>query len=117
MGKTVVASGKSEGYYVDANFTVPELPSGPYALILRDVAININSTKQFTVTTGYAINAVPSSVQEGNSVALTVSVSGGQLGISYSANIAVVLPSPLGTTYSKTVSLGTVSQKGTASAQ
>jgi hypothetical protein len=117
MGKTVVSSGKADGYYVEANFTVPELPVGPYALTLTDLSINVNSIKQFTVTTGYAITAVPSSVQEGNSLALTVSISGAQSGISYSANVAVVLPNPLGTTYSKIVSLGTVSQKGTASAQ
>jgi hypothetical protein len=117
MGKTVVSSGKADGYYVDANFTVPELPVGPYALTLTDLGINVNSIKQFTVTTGYAITAVPSSVQEGNSLALTVSISGAQSGILYSANVAVVLPNPLGTTYSKIVSLGTVSQKGTASAQ
>ena len=117
MGKTVVSSGKAEGYYVDANFTVPELPVGPYALTLTDLGINVNSIKQFAVTTGYAITAVPSSVQEGNSLALTVSISGAQSGISYSANVAVVLPNPLGTTYSKIVSLGTASQKGTTSAQ
>jgi hypothetical protein len=67
MGKTVVGSGKADGYYVDANFTVPELPVGPYALTLIDLGINVNSIKQFIVTTGYAITAVPSSVQEGNS--------------------------------------------------
>jgi hypothetical protein len=117
MGKTVVGSGKADGYYVDANFTVPELPVGPYALTLTDLGINVNSIKQFTVTTGYAITAVPSSVQEGNSLALTVSISGAQSGIAYSANVAVVLPNPLGTTYSKIISLGTVNQKGTASAQ
>jgi hypothetical protein len=60
VGKTLIASGVSQGYYVETNFTVPQLLSGPYALILQDVAININSTKQFTVTTNYAINAVPS---------------------------------------------------------
>lgn len=117
MGKTVVSSGKADGYYVDANFTVPELPVGPYALTLTDLGINVNSIKQFTVTTGYAITAVPSSVQEGSSLTLAVSITGAQSGLSYSANIAAVLPSPLGTTYSKIVSLGTVSQKGTASAQ
>jgi hypothetical protein len=117
MGKTVVSSGKADGYYVDANFTVPELPVGPYALTLTDLGINVNSIKQFTVTTGYLITSAPLSVQEGNSLALTVSISGAQSGLSYSANVAVVLPNPLGTIYSKIVSLGTVSQKGTASAQ
>jgi hypothetical protein len=117
MGKTVVSYGKADGYYVDANFTVPELPVGPYALTLTDLGINVNSNKQFTITTGYSITASTSSVQEGNSLALTISISGAKSGISYSANVAVVLPNQLGTTYSKIVLLGTVSQKGTASAQ
>ena len=117
MGKTVVSSGKADGYYVDSNFTVPELPVGPYALTLTDLGINVNSTQQFTVTTGYALTAVPSSIQEGNSLTLTVSITGAQSGISYSANVGVVLPSPLGTSYSKTVALGTVGGKGTANTQ
>src|SRR5674476_249461 len=117
LGKTVVSSGKADGYYVDSNFTVPELPVGSYALTLTDLGINVNSTQQFTITTGYAITASPSSVQEGNSLRLTVSITGAQSGISYSANVAVVLPNPLGISFSKIVALGTVSQKGTASAQ
>ena len=48
---------------------------------------------------------------------LNVSVTGGQSGTSYNANIAVVLPSPLGTTYSKIVALGTANAEGTANAQ
>jgi hypothetical protein len=117
LGKNIVDSGVSDGYYVNSNFTVPELPSGAYALTLRDVKININSTQQFTVTTSYSINAVPSSLQEGSNVVLNVIVNGGQPTISYNANINVVLPSPLGTKYSKIISLGTPNQKGTASAQ
>jgi len=117
LGKTVVATSISEGYYVNRNFTVPELPSGPYALILRDVAININYSSAFSVSTGYMINAIPSSVQEGNSITLNVSVTGGQTSTSYNADISVSFPSSLGTTYSKTVSLGTPNVKGTASAQ
>ncbi len=117
VGKTLVASGKSQGYYVETNFTVPQLLSGPYALILQDVAININSTKQFTVTTNYAINAVPSSIQEGTSVVLNVTVSGGSLGTSYNAVVGVALPSPLGTVYTKNVNLGEANSVGTANAQ
>jgi hypothetical protein len=117
VGKTLVASGISQGYYVETNFTVPQLLSGSYALILQDVAINVNSTKQFTVTTNYAINAVPSSVQEGGSVVLNVTVSGGSLGTSYNAVVGVALPSPLGTIYTKNVNLGEPNTSGTASAQ
>jgi hypothetical protein len=115
FGQTVVASGTSEGYYVDANFTVPELPKGDYALILRDVSININYTDQFTVLTGYSVNAVPSSIQEGNSIKLTVTVTGGEAGASDSANLDVQLPSPVSTEYTKIVQLGTVNAKGTSS--
>ena len=116
LGKNVVDSGTAEGYYVNSNFTVPESYTGTYPLTLRDVGINVNSTQQFTVTTGYSITAVPSATQESNSVALDVSITGCQLGTSYAANIAVVLPSPLNTTYTKTIALGFSNEKGTASA-
>jgi hypothetical protein len=115
LGRTVVASGTAQGYYVNANFTVPELPTGTYSLILRDIAINVNSTNQFIVSTGYTVSAAQSSVQEGNSITLNVAVTGGQPGISYGAAVAVAVPS--GTTYTATVNLGIPNLKGTASAQ
>jgi hypothetical protein len=115
VGKALVASGKSQGYYVETNFTVPQLLSGAYALILRDVAINVNSTKQFTVTTNYAINAVSSSLQEGGNAVLNVTVSGGSLGTTYTAVVGVA--SPLGTVYTKNVNLGEANSVGTATAQ
>jgi hypothetical protein len=117
LGQTVVVSGTSEGYYVNANFTVPEMASGTYSLILRDVGINVNSTQSFTVSTGYSINAVTPSVQEGNSLTFNISVTGSPTGTSYSANVSVVLPSPLGSTYSKIVSIGASNEKGTVNAQ
>ncbi len=114
----VVASGTSEGYYVNANFSVPEVPSGTYALRLRDVPANVNSTEDdFQVTIVYSINAVPSQVQEGGSVVFNVAVTGGDPGTAYNANVSVTLPSPLNTEYSKILSLGATSQKGTANAQ
>jgi Carboxypeptidase regulatory-like domain len=117
LGTNVVRSGDADGFYVNDNFTVPELQSGTYALTLKDVQVASSSNPQeFTISTGYSINAVPASVQEGNSVALNVAVNGGQQGKSYSAIIAVSLPNSA-TTYSKTVSLGTPNDKGTASAQ
>ena len=115
LGKTIVASGTANGYYVNANFTIPELLSATYALILRDTRININASDQFTVVTGYSISPVSSSVQEGSSVTLSVSVTGGQLGTPNGAAIAVV--SPVGTTYTATLNLGNPNGKGTASKQ
>ncbi len=115
----IVASGNTspDGYYVNANFSVPEVPTGTYALRLKDVAINTNSTEDdFQVTTTYGINPVPPQMQEGSSVVLNVSVTGGIATTSYDANVSVVLPSPLNTVYSKVVPL-TANQQGTAISQ
>lgn len=117
FGQYVVASGTSDGYYVNTNFTVPEVPMGSYGLTLRDTSININSTQTFQVTLGYFITPVSTLIQEGNSIKITVSVEGGQLGTMYGASVSVMLPSPVSTDYSKIVSLGLPNGKGTASAQ
>jgi hypothetical protein len=117
FGNNVVDKGVAQGYYVDSNFTIPELPSGSYSLTLTDLSINVNSTQTFSVSTGYSITPVPDSLQEGGSVTLNVAVTGGVSSTSYVANVAVVLPSPLSSTFSKTVSLGTPNSKGIASAQ
>ncbi|MGD0995874.1 MAG: carboxypeptidase-like regulatory domain-containing protein [Candidatus Bathyarchaeia archaeon] len=121
LDQNVIASGISDGYYVNANFTVPAFPSGSYDLILRDVAANINSTgttpESFQVLTGYHISAVPSKTQEGSSIALSVTVNGGVPNTVYVANVSVVLPSPLNTEYSEIVPMGTSNQDGIATAQ
>jgi hypothetical protein len=122
VGNTVVASGTADGFYVNSNFTVPQLPGGGYNLILEDVAQgNLNSTgttpETFTITTAYSVTPVSTYIQEGSSVALGVAVTGGTTGTSYIANVSVVLPSPLNTTYSTIVTLGTPNQMGTANAQ
>lgn len=115
VGKTLVSSGKADGYYVETNFTVPELSAASYALILRDVAININASETFTVRVGYGVTPSSTSIQEGNSVALTVAVYGGSLGTNYGATVKVT--SPGGTTSTTTVNLGTPNVQGTASKQ
>ena len=56
----VVSSGTAVGYYVNSNFSVPTISTGTYAVRLRDVISNANSTEDdFQVTTSYLINAVP----------------------------------------------------------
>jgi hypothetical protein len=117
---TVIASGQADGYYVDTNFTVPEIPSGTYSLQLRDVKYNINSSAttsqvtSFTVVTGYSILSSATTIQEGGSVTLTTTVTGAQAGTSYYAYVKVTLPNS-GTTYTKTLFLGTANSQGTAS--
>ena len=114
----VVASGSAQGYYVNANFSVPQVPSGTYALRLRDLSANINSTENdLQIQTNYTISAVSALIQEGSSIVLNVEVTGGTVGASYGADVSVVLPSPLSTEYSKIISLGTANQKGTATVE
>ena len=119
FGQTVVASGTSAGYYVSTNFTVPYTPAGSYPLILRDVKLNVNSTgttpETFLVLTDYIVTAVPSQIQEGSSVALTVSVTGGSANAAYAANVSVVTPD--NSTFTQAVSMGTSNSGGTATAQ
>ena len=121
LGGRLVATNTSEGFYVNGNFTVPEIPGGAYTLILRDAARRINATSTFTVKTGYFIRAIklpsPNLLQEGNDVVLNVTVTGGQSGTTYHANVTVALPDPLLTEYSQVATLSLSSQTGTAYSQ
>ena len=121
FGNQLVVSNSSDGYYVNANFTIPELPSGDYAITLRDFTRNINDTYPFTVSIAYYIEAVepspPAQLQQGSDVVLNVRVTGIQSGTSYSANVSVVLPEPLSTSYSRIVDLSISSQGSVATGQ
>ena len=121
FGNKLVVSSNSEEYYVNANFTIPELPGGTYSITLQDVAQNVNTTQSFIIITAYYIKPlVPSSpvlLQEGSSVVLNVTLTGGQPNTQYDANITVTLPAPLNTTYSKLITLSSTTQTGTAQAQ
>ena len=108
-----VASGTSNGYSVVASFAVPEINGGAYPLTLRDLSMLINATNQFQVTTSYTIAPSSNQIQEHDSVTLNITVAGGQPNTYYAANIAVMIPSPLNTTFSKIISLGTSNEKGT----
>jgi hypothetical protein len=112
IGKTMVAQGNAEGYYVDANFTVPELPAASYALILRDVKINVNASDTFTVQAGYGVTSSSPTVQEGGSINIDVAVYGASLGTNYGATVTVTSPS--GTAYTATTNLGAPNVQGTA---
>jgi hypothetical protein len=121
FGKDLVVSKNSEGYYVNANFTVPQVPGGDYTIILRDVTENVNATYPFAVTIAYYVEAVeptpPAQLQEGNSVVLNVAFTGVQTSGTYYANVTVQLPEPASTTFSKTIQLSVSSQTAIASGQ
>ena len=115
----LVDTGISQVHFVSSNFTVPELPDGTYNITLVDVAANLNTTYSIPILTQYLITpevpAAPAQLQEGSSVVLNVTIVGGDAGATYGAAVTVVLPSPLATNYTKTVSMAT-SALGTAEA-
>ena len=121
FGNKLVASSNSEGYYVNVNFTIPELSGGAYSIILRDVAQNVNATQSFSIIPAYSIKPLvplpPAQLQEGNSVVLNVTLTGGQPNTQYHANITITLPAPLNTSYSKLIALSSTTQIGIAQAQ
>jgi len=102
----LVASNISEGYYVNANFTIPQLSGGAYTIILRDVSRRVNATHPFNVKVSNTIQALdpspPAQLQEGSNVVLNVTFTGVQSGTAYFANVTVELPAPLSTSYSET---------------
>jgi hypothetical protein len=109
-----VASGTSNGYSVTASFAIPEINGGIYPLTLRDLSTFTNATNQFQVTTSYSISPLSNQIQERDNITLNVTVAGGQPNTHYAANVAVIIPSPLNTMFSKIVSLGASNEKGTA---
>jgi hypothetical protein len=121
FGNKLVVSNSSEGYYVNTNFSIPELSEGDYTIILRDVKKNVNDTYPFTVLMAYYIEALepssPKQLQEGSDVVLNVKLTGAQSGTSYYANVTVKLPSPLSTIYSRIVELSISSQETVATVQ
>ncbi len=121
FGTTLVATANATGSAVNVGFYVPENPSGTYTITLQDLTTNSNATKDFTVTTSYSVTAdlpnPPLQLQEGSTVTLNVSVSGGQPNTANIANITVTLPAPLSTNFSRLVTLPTSNSKGTATTQ
>ncbi|MBN1244569.1 carboxypeptidase regulatory-like domain-containing protein [Candidatus Bathyarchaeota archaeon] len=120
--KELVANHTSEGYYVNANFTIPQLSGGDYTITLRDASKNVNATYAFSITMAYYIEALmpasPKQLQEGSDVVLNVKLTGLQSGTSYYANVMVELPAPLSnTSYSRLVELTISSQEAVATAQ
>jgi hypothetical protein len=121
FGNILVANNTAEGYYINANFAIPELPGGTYTIILRDVTRNVNATKGFSILPAYYIKPLvtlpPSLLQQGSDVVLNISLTGGQPNTNYNVNLTVMLPAPLNTNYSKLITLPATSSTGTTQLQ
>ncbi len=113
----VIESGISQGFFIDANFSMPEVSAGDYTFTLTDIAINQNTTLAFPVLTAFSVTPTtipvpPSQIQEGNNVVLNVTVTGGSPNTSYGAEVRVVSPNSV-LNFTKTISF-TTSSLGTA---
>jgi hypothetical protein len=119
--KKLLVNQSAEGYYVNVNFTIPQLSAGDYVITLRDVSKNVNATHDFSIRMAYYIAALvpstPAQLQEGSEVVLNVRITGAQSDSSYFANVTVGLPKPLNASYSRTVELVTSIQEASATAQ
>ncbi len=116
----LVLTNYSEGYYVNANFTIPALSEGDHVITLRDVTTNGNVTRDFALVLAYYIEAVlpssPAQLQEGDDVVLNVTIAGVQPSTTNYANVTVELPEPLSTIYYRIVSLVASSDETVATA-
>lgn len=94
---SVVLSGNASGTSVKASFNVPEATSGNHTVTVVDVATGDNASSTFTVTTSYSLNVTvpesPRQLQEGDSAAIWVNITGGDANKTYAANVTVVSPS------------------------
>lgn len=108
----------SEGYYVNANFTIPALPEGDHVITLRDVTTNLNATHDFSLKLAYYIEAEkpssPAQLQEGDDIILNVTIAGVQPSTTHYANVTVKLPEPISTSFSRIVALVSSSEETVA---
>jgi len=120
FNETLVDTGTSVGYFINSNFSVPALPTGNYNITLMDVTLNINTTAEFALETAYGIKALvpqaPAQLQEGSTVVLNVTVTGGLPNTEYAANVTVALPSALSTAFIQIITF-TSNAQGTAQRQ
>ncbi|MBX5327918.1 MAG: hypothetical protein QHH18_01830 [Candidatus Bathyarchaeota archaeon] len=112
-----VASGKAEGYLVNATFSVPNTFAGSHNVTLLDDSAGENYTSTFTVLTSYFLEIAPVEEplqrQEGDSATINATVIGGDASTSYVANITV--QTPTNASYTKMLSIAT-SNKGNGNA-
>jgi hypothetical protein len=103
----VVASGTAVGTSVSVSFNVPPAVKGTRAIRLTDVIANTHGFAAFTVERAVTITFTPSTgrIQEGDTIDITVSISGGLASTTYSIDIKVT--DPTGTTFTESVSIST----------
>ncbi len=101
-------SAASSSLEVSTSFTVPQATGSdagqPHIVTLRDNATKNAANADFKVETSRSISVSPGRIQEGLDAAITVSVTGGIAGATYSYDVSVLEPN--GDSHTVSVSLG-----------
>jgi hypothetical protein len=103
----VVATGTAVGTSVSVSFNVPPAVKGLRAIRLTDEIANTHGFGAFTVERVVSITFTPSTgrIQEGDTIDITVSISGGLDSTAY--NIDIKVTDPTGTTFTTSASIAT----------
>lgn len=108
------------GTIVDTTFFVPQILQGNYTITLQDVENNINATTSFVVQTAFLVKALvptpPLQLQENDTFAIHVNVTGGTANTVYHANVTVYTPAPSNEVYWAVISLSNTTNTGSGSA-
>jgi hypothetical protein len=103
----VVATGTAMGTSVSVSFNVPSAVKGLRAIRLTDGIANTHGFAAFTVERVVSIGFTPSTgrIQEGDTIDITVTISGGLASTTY--NIDIKVTDPTGTTFTTSASIAT----------
>jgi hypothetical protein len=89
-------SGNATANVVSATFTIPEAAAGNHTVWVVDVATGENASALFSVSTSYnmtiGVPQAPKQLQEGDSVPISLNITGGESNAIYVANITVQDP-------------------------
>jgi hypothetical protein len=91
-----ITSGTATGNSVNASFVVPDAVTGAHNVTVIDMATAENDSETFTVTIAYYLDVpkvdAPGQRQEGDSVPINVTITGGESNTTYVANVTVERP-------------------------
>ena len=105
------AGGNASLGIINASFIVPQAVAGNHTVTVTDVETGENATSTFTVLTSYTLTVhkpeTPGQIQEGDSIPVSVNITGGESDRSYVANITVQTPANV--SYAKMANVSTTS--------
>jgi hypothetical protein len=91
-----ITSWTATGNSVNASFVVPDAVTGAHNVTVIDTATAENDSETFTVTIAYYLDVpkvdAPGQRQEGDSVPINVTITGGESNTTYVANVTVERP-------------------------